>query len=220
MIELPDFAQDFQWENNFYLSCKSARMGKMIAHYELFKMARDVPGAIAECGVFKGASFSRFAMFRDLFGNAESRTLIGFDTFDEFPLAASSSDAAARETFVSAAGSSSISREQLLDVLARKGCDASVELVAGDVCETVPAYVRDHPELKISLLNLDIDVYEPSVTILEHLYPRVQSGGVVVLDDYGFFPGETQAVDEYFADMQIEIRKFPFAMRPCYFVKP
>jgi predicted O-methyltransferase YrrM len=97
--------------------------------------------------------------------------------------------------------------------------DENIELIEGDIIETVEMYVRDNPELKISFLNLDVDIYEPSAAILEHLYPRVVPGGVVLLDDYGTFPGETRAVDEYFGEDLPEIHKFPFAMTPCYIEK-
>ncbi|MEC4816734.1 MAG: TylF/MycF/NovP-related O-methyltransferase, partial [Scytonema sp. PMC 1069.18] len=85
--------------------------------------------------------------------------------------------------------------------------------------ETVPKYVDKHPELKISLLNLDTDIYEPAVVILEYLFPLITKGGILILDDYGVFPGETQAVDEYFKKQNVEIKKFPFCMTPCYVVK-
>ena len=55
MIQLPDFSRDFEWENNFYLSCYVTRISKILAHYELFSMVQDLPGTIVECGVFKGA---------------------------------------------------------------------------------------------------------------------------------------------------------------------
>ncbi len=61
MITLPDFQKAFEYENNFYLSCDNTRLSKILAHYELFKMARELPGAIVECGVFKGTSLVRFA---------------------------------------------------------------------------------------------------------------------------------------------------------------
>ena len=69
MIKLPDFTKDFDYENNFYLSCDITRISKILAHYELYKKVIDLPGEIVECGIFKGASFARFAMFRELFGN-------------------------------------------------------------------------------------------------------------------------------------------------------
>ena len=219
MIELPDFSQDFLWENNFYLSCNTTRIGKALAHYKLFKMVQDVPGSIVECGVFKGASLARFAAFRDLFGNPFSKKIVAFDTFGHFPDTGFTPDKEKRERFVAAAGDQSISTDQLMEVLKHKRCERFVDLIAGDICMTVPQYVKEHPELKISLLNLDTDVYEPAVAILEHLYPRLETGGVLIFDDYGVFPGETKAVDDYFRDKHVGIRKFSFCMTPCYLVK-
>jgi len=219
MIELPDFSNAFEYENNFYLSCDVTRIGKVLAHYELYKMVLDVPGAIVECGVFKGTSLSRFAIFRELFENPFSRKIVGFDTFGAFPETGYEADKKLREHLVETAGDQSISKGQLIDVLEHKGIDTSVELVEGDILQTVPAYVAENPQMKISLLNLDTDIYEPSVTVLEYLYPRIVSGGVLILDDYGTFPGETEAVDNYFKGKDIAIRKFPFAMTPCYIIK-
>ena len=219
MIELPDLSQDFLWENNFYHSCDPARVGKIIAHYELFKMVEDVPGAIVECGVFKGASLVRFAAFRSLFDDPFSRKIIAFDTFGDFPNTSFAPDKEKRQQFVAAAGDQSISRDQMMHVLRHKRCDHSVDLVAGDICETVPQYVKEHPELQISLLNLDTDIYEPAVAILEHLYPMIAPGGVLVLDDYGIFPGETKAVDDYFSTQEVQIEKLSFCTTPCYMVK-
>ena len=178
-----------------------------------------MPGAIVECGVFKGASLVRFAGFRDLFGNAYSNKIIGFDIFGEFPETNFEDDKKYRSNFINAAGASSISVEQLKTVLTQKGIDKNVELVSGDILKTVPEYVKNNPHLKIALLNLDTDVYEPAVTILEHFYPRIVRGGVLILDDYGTFPGETKAVDDYFKDKKVIIRKFPFAMTPSYIIK-
>jgi hypothetical protein len=219
MIQLPDFDKAFEYENNFYLSCDNTRFSKFLSHYELFKMTHDLPGAIVECGVFKGASLARFAGFRDLFGNAYSNKIIGFDIFGEFPATEFEDDQKYRTGFINEAGSSSIDPEQLMEVLRNKNVERNVELIAGDICKTVPQYVLDNPHLKISLLNLDTDIYEPAVTILEHLWPRIVKGGVLILDDYGTFPGETKAVDEYFKGKDVEIKKFPFAMTPCYIVK-
>lgn len=219
MIQLPDFDKAFEYENSFYLSCDITRISKILAHYELYKSVIEVPGAIVECGVFKGASLARFAMFRELFGNPFSKRIIGFDTFGKFPETGYLDDKRFRQRFVDAAGDESISKQQMMDVLRHKGIDKYIELVEGDITETVPQYLRENPQFTISLLNLDTDVYEPAVAILEHLYPRIVPGGVLALDDYGTFPGETKAVDAYFKDRHVKIRKFAFAMTPCYIVK-
>lgn len=219
MINLPDFNKAFEYENNFYLSCDITRISKILAHYELYKMIREISGTIVECGVFKGASLVRFATFRDLFGNPFSKKIIGFDTFGKFPETNYPPDKKFRQRGIEIAGEQSISKQQLMDVLRHKGIDKFVELVEGDITKTVPAYLDSHPELKISLLNLDVDIYEPSVAILEYLYPRIVKEGILLIDDYGVFPGETKAVDDYFKDKNIEIRKLPFCMTPCYIIK-
>jgi hypothetical protein len=220
MIELPNFEKAFEYENNFYLSCDITRISKILSHYEIYKMIKEVPGEIIECGVFKGASYLRFAMFREIFGNPFSKKIIGFDTFSKFPETTFQDDNKARNKFISSAGSDSISKEQLLKILDNKGLNKHVDLIEGDITETVPSYVKANPELKISLLNLDTDIYEPAVTILEHLYPKITKGGILMLDDYGTHPGETKAVDEYFKNKTVEIKKFSFAMTPCYIIKP
>jgi len=219
MITLPDFKKAFEFENNFYLSCDVARISKMIAHYELYKMVINIPGSIVECGVFKGASLTRFTMFRELFESPYSKKIIGFDTFHEFPETEFQDDKKVRESLINTAGGESISIEQLTDVLQRKDIFKNIELIEGDITSTVPEYIFSHPQLKVSLLNLDVDIYEPSVTILEHLYSRIVKGGVLVLDDYGTFPGETKAVDDFFKDQEISIRKFPYCTTPSYIIK-
>ncbi len=218
MITLPDFSKTFDYENNFYLSCDATRIGKMLAQYELYKMVHEIPGVIVECGVLKGCSFIRFASFRDLFGHAFSRKLIGFDTFGTFPETHFEADKTMRQRHEEMCGES-ISKQQLLGVLQHKGLDKNVELIEGDITETLPKYLAGHYELKLSLLNMDVDIYEPSKLILESLFPRIVKGGVLILDDYGVFPGETKAADEYFKNKNIKIQKFPFCMTPSYVIK-
>lgn len=219
MMKLPTFSKSFEYENNFVLSCDSTRIGKIIAQYELYKMSAELPGAIVECGVFKGNSLCKFAMFRDLFGNRFSKKIIGFDIFGKFPQTKFADDKKSRKKFIVEAGIQGISKEQLLGVLKHKNADTLVELVKGDITRTVPRYVKDHPELRISLLNIDVDIYEPAVTILKHLFPRVVPGGIVLLDDYGVFPGETKAVEEYFSSQNVQIKKLSYSMTPSYIIK-
>lgn len=219
MLQLPDFAKTMEYENNFYLSCQNTRLAKLIAHYELFKMIEQVPGAIVECGVFKGASFSRFAAFRELFSSDSARKLVGFDIFGKFPETKFGDDVERRKDFIDVAGEESVSVGQLVEVLRNKRSELNVELIAGDITRTIPEYRAKHPEFKIALLNLDTDIYEPAVTILEYLYPCLAKGGVLILDDYGVFPGETKAVDDYFFGKNVTIRKFPFSATPCFVIK-
>lgn len=53
---------------------------------------------------------------------------------------------------------------------------------------------------KISILRLDTDFYESTKVELEILFPRLVKGGVLIIDDYGFWKGAKKAVDDYFGD--------------------
>ncbi len=85
--------------------------------------------------------------------------------------------------------------------------------------KTIPEYVKKHPNMKISLLNLDVDLYEPTKVILENLFPKIVKGGIIILDDYNIFPGETKAVKEYFKNKNVIINRFDYRKSPSYIIK-
>ncbi len=214
-----DTEKGFEYENGFYLTSGIDRMGKLLAHYELYKMIKDLPGAVVECGVFKGNSLVRFATFRNLLESEFSRKIIGFDIFGAFPKTKFENDKKYLKKFVEAAGEESASTEELEKIFAHKNLK-NFELIKGDITKTVPAYAKQNPHVKIALLHIDTDVYEPAVAILKNLYDRVVRGGVIAFDDYGTFPGETKAIDDFFKDKNVLVKKFPFSHIPSYVIKP
>jgi len=211
-------ARAFEYENGFYLAAGPGRLGKLLAHYELYKRILGLPGEVVECGVFKGASLVRLATFRDLLESPWSRRVIGFDTFGENPGTAYGPDRPFLAGFLEEAGSRSLGREELAGVLRRKGI-GNFELVEGDILETVPDYAARHPELRIALLHIDTDVREPATVVLEQFFERIVPGGLLVLDDYGRFPGETSAAEEFLGPRNIELRKLGLSHAPAYAVK-
>lgn len=221
MIEFPDPKQALHYENSFLLTCNPKRLAKTLCLYEMYKLASSVHGAIVECGVFRGASFCVFAMLRSLLENVWVRTLIAFDTFDVFAETPQEDDAAIRSAIGSVVGFDCISVEQLQHALTLKGGGVSenIELIAGDICHTVPEFAAKHPSIRIALLSVDVDFEAPTRTILNHLFPLVVQGGIVLFDDYGTFPGETKVVDEFLAKTGYRLRQARFTRHPCYIVK-
>lgn len=223
MIKLPSLNEQkrFEYENNFYLSCDVSRMSKLITHYELFKMSLNIPGEIVECGVFKGASLSKWIRFRNIISNNRSKKIIGFDIFGKFPESNFNGDIKKREKLLNSAGDSSIGKDQFMSLLKEIKMDADVYLIEGDIKKTALNYVREFPQLKISLLNIDVDLYEPTKVVLEVFFPHVVKNGVVILDDYGSFAGANKAIDEYFNENGLKepILKLPFSNTPSYFIK-
>jgi hypothetical protein len=214
-----DTGQAWFYENGYHLTSDITRIGKIMAHYELYKRTVDLPGHVVELGVFKGASLVRFATFRDLLESPFSRKIIGFDVFGEFPDPACEIDRKFVAGWKAGAGPCGLSTEEMDAVFSLKGI-RNYELVKGDIAESVPKYLAAHPQLRISLLHIDTDIYEPAAAALRHLYGRVVKNGVIVLDDYGVEHGGTRAVDEFFQDKEVLIKKLPFShASPAYIVK-
>jgi O-methyltransferase len=164
-----------------------------------------ISGDIVECGVWRGGS----SMAMALAVADQSRNFWMFDTysgmteatdadFSNTGIKASVELAAARKREV-ATESHLIAFASLEDVkrnLQLTGYPSErIRFIQGPVEETIP---RECPE-KIAILRLDTDWYESTRHELEHLYPRLAPGGLLILDDYGYWQGARKAVDEYFA---------------------
>ncbi|MFW5890667.1 MAG: TylF/MycF/NovP-related O-methyltransferase [bacterium] len=214
-----DFDKSWEYENGFYMTSSISRLSKMVAHYELYKTIVDLPGEVIECGVFKGASFIRLATFREILENSYSRKIIGFDAFGDFPETEREIDNEFIKKFEKEAGTG-ISKNEFKKILRHKNI-TNYELIQGNILKTIPAYLLNHPSLKISLLHIDVDVYKPTKIILEYLFERVVDNGLIVLDDYGKVEGETKAVDEFLKDNKDNyiIKKALFSHVPSYIKK-
>lgn len=210
--------EKFEYENGYYATATEERFGKFLAHYELYKMIINLPGAVVECGIFKGNSFFRLAHFRSLLESVNSRKLIGFDMFGAFPKTNFDDDVKYLNGFIKEAGENSISIEEIEKIMRYKKID-NYEFIKGNINQTVPEYCDKNKALKIALLHIDTDVYEPAVTILENMYSKIVKGGVIMFDDYGTFPGETKAVDDFFSDKEITVRKLSLSSNPAFIIK-
>ena len=218
MINQYDETKAMDYENGFYLTSDISRMGNIIAHYELYKRIINLPGDVIELGVFRGGTLVQFAAFRELLENEKSRRIIGFDVFGEFPMADNKADEEFREKWIKETGNSFLTIDEVYSSLKHKKVE-NVELVKGDIVETLPKYIEQHPHLKVSLLHVDTDIYTPSKVGLELLYDKVVKNGVIIFDDYGV-AGETEAVDEFLKDKDYVINKFSFSHRkPSYIIK-
>ena len=211
----------FEAENEFYLNAAPSRMAKFLAHAKLYEMSVGVPGNFVELGVFRGASFSRFRKLGWLLHPDHHRKFVGFDVFGAFPNADFAPDEPVLRTQHAAYGDRGIGRDEFLLLLRGQGLAENVELIEGDIRETLPTYLAAHAEMSVAIANIDVDLYEPTRIAMEQLFPRVPRGGIVILDDYEGFPGAKRAIDEYLAAEQRPERlaKFPFSHSPCYLIK-
>jgi hypothetical protein len=174
-------------------------------------VARDVPGAFAECGVWRGGSVMAMILTLQQLGR-DDRDIYLYDTFEGMtaPTEADSSpiDTHALETWQAAEGSEGrawghffneevFNEDMVREYLLSSGYPQErLHFVRGKVEDTIPGTVPD----RLAFLRLDTDWYESTKHELVHLYPLLADGGVLLIDDYGHWAGSKQAVDEYFSE--------------------
>lgn len=170
----------------------------------------DIPGAIVECGVWKGGSMMAAALTLIRSGGP-FRPLYLFDTFSGMPppgaLDVTAEGRAAAELLAAADRATSLvwGVAGLLEVrtnLTRTRYDpALLNFVPGRVEDTLPAAA---PE-RIAVLRLDTDWYESTYHELVTLFPRLVPGGVLIVDDYGHWQGARAAVDRYLQEHRVPL---------------
>ncbi|MCH9635009.1 MAG: hypothetical protein S4CHLAM81_02160 [Chlamydiales bacterium] len=97
---------------------------------------------------------------------------------------------------------------------------ARVKLVEGDIEKSVPLFAEENPGVRFSLIHFDCDLYRPTKAALEHLWPKLSRGGIMIFDEYSIkdWPGETQAVDEFFHDKEVQIKTLPWTNAPAGYI--
>jgi O-methyltransferase len=163
-----------------------------------------VPGAMVECGVWRGGSMQ--AVARTLLHRGESaRELHLFDTFEGMPPPTAEDrrlkGPPASELMASRPRSDNIwaiaDLEDVRTGMARTGYPGErIHYHPGLVQDTIPAQAPD----RIALLRLDTDWYASTKHELAHLYERLVPGGVLIIDDYDYWEGSRQAANEYWAE--------------------
>jgi O-methyltransferase len=205
-----DMEPDFK---RLYEACRTETMTSLERMYALWGAVRHIQktgiaGAVVECGVWRGGSMMLAA--RTLLELGESdRQLWLYDTYqgmtEPSALDIQAMSGKAAETVLASQPKDNdnpfwalAQRDIVEHNMAGTGYSPHLlHYVEGAVEDTLPGRVPD----KIALLRLDTDWYESTRHELIHLWPRLQPGGILIVDDYGYWQGARQAVDEYFATL-------------------
>ena len=193
-----------------YESCRQASMTSIERMHALWLAVRHlgragIEGDIVECGVWRGGSMMLAAKTLISQGDTARRLWL-YDTFDGMP---PPSDLDFEAASGRSAGDilSEVARDEdnlYWGLAARELVERNMNstgypadrivYVAGRVEDTLPG---QRPE-RIALLRLDTDWYISTRHELEHLWPVLEPGGILIIDDYGHWAGARRAVDEFF----------------------
>ena len=156
----------------------------------------EIAGAIVECGVWRGGCAAAMAAVSEHRGGSRDVWLL--DSFEGLPEPTERDGARAHEWMAGATVEQRcVANVHEVEALLFDKFHLPRERVhirRGWFENTVPAAA---PEIgPIAVLRLDADWYESTRICLEYLYPNVSDGGIVIIDDYGYWEGCRRATDE------------------------
>jgi len=158
--------------------------------YSLLLQALHIDGEVWECGVYKGGTAALLAGV--MADKSMGKVLRLFDTFSGMPKVNPSIDRHHEGDFA----------DTLMEkALENVGHSEIVRCHKGFIPDTF----KGLEESRICFAHVDVDIYRSIMDCCEFIYPRINRGGFMVFDDYGFSscPGARKAIDEYFAGKKV-----------------
>ncbi len=198
-----------------YPNCMCIAMKSVEPIYSLYLdikyiLQHDIAGDIVECGVWKGGMMQFAALLLKKLGD-ESRNLYLYDTYSGMPEPGDYDfdwdNNSAKETYnyhqqKGLKWGYGGSLDDVKNNLFSTGYpQEKIYFIEGLVEETIPKIIPK----SISILRLDTDFYDSTKHELNELYPLLNIGGILIIDDYGYYKGSRKATDEYIADNKVKI---------------
>jgi len=210
---LPKFGP--QWNDNSLVTMRRQTLSRILYYQELYKQIINVPGVICEFGVQWGSTLSTLINLRGIYEpfNA-SRKIIGFDSFEGFLSIDEKDGDTVKIGDYTTLEDYENSLEEILTIQESFSPLSHIkrfEIVKGDVTYTVPRWLEENPHVIISMIILDLDLYQPTKSVLEYILPYCTKGSVIVFDElcHPKFPGETIALQEVLNIDEIKLCRSP-----------
>ena len=199
---------------NFPKYVRRQHLKRFLALYEIFKLVLPVKGSVVECGVYRGFGLMAWAKLSAMLEPENlTRRIYGFDSFHGFPSVHEKDQSTFKKTTEGELGADCY--EELQQLIREYDTDRflghihKVELIRGNMLQTIPEFLSLHPHLVVSLLFLDCDLYEPTKLALERFLPRMPQGAVLAFDelDNPIWPGETLALIEALGMGRVKLQR-------------
>lgn len=203
------------WNLHQNVLLKRHSLSRLLYYNDLYQRIIDVPGVICEFGVQWGATLATLMNLRGIYEPYNhSRHIYGFDTFAGF---ASVVDKDGPEhklgDFSVSVGYEKV-LEEILEIQESFSPVSHIrkfKLIKGDASETCKVWLDENPHAIVSMLILDMDVYKPTLDVLEAFRPRLTRGSLLVFDELSCpnWPGETMALQETFGLAGLRLQRHP-----------
>ena len=204
---------------------------KKIAFYDLFKKTLNMPGSIADFGIYKGDSLFTWLYLLEIFAPYDmNKKIYAFDHFKNYIESSPTKD---NNIFYNSnnsktlLGSSNFPNKKMIEELIDLHNQDSVmpgikrvELIDGDISKIKNDFKKSKMGLRFSIMNVDINLYKPVKSVIENFYDLLLPGGVMMFSGYtaGLHTGEGNAIEEYFKEKKF--KKLPYSSYPrAYFIK-
>jgi Macrocin-O-methyltransferase (TylF) len=212
---------------NFSVFTPRQTIARFLFRQHLFESIVNVPGEIFECGVLLGGGVFTFAHLSAILEpyNAQ-RKVVGFDTFEGLP-SIHQKDKSPMQASKAYRGSMGMDTQEMLQHAARVfdknrplNHIAKIEFVRGNVVESIPEYFERNRHSLVSLLYLDMDLYEGTEAALEYCLPRMPKGAIVAFDEFicERWQGETEAFIEKVGARNVKLKRVPYDSYIGYYV--
>jgi hypothetical protein len=212
-----------KWDTHLPVFLSAPALARMLWQDLVYRKAIEVPGCLVEFGSQWGASLNVFLLLKQIHEpwNA-GRRIISLSIFDEGFKSVDPKNGSRV-----AVGDYRVAtkwEENLRHILKSHSLrsplapDQNFEVVPGDACKTFRAYLEAHPEMILSHVHFDLDLYMPTRELLTICLSRMPKGAVLIFDEINCpsFPGETLALQEVIGISKLSLRKSPFQPFSAY----
>jgi hypothetical protein len=186
---------------------------RLTALHQVARRVAGLSGALVECGVWNGGSA---AVLADA-ARQPGRHVWLFDSWAGLPEPGTRDGERARTEWARHGGQFNVGDVGKPPEAFRVAglSDCVLHLRRGWFRDTLPAATAEIGG--VAILHIDADWYDSVKLCLKALYPLVVKGGLVILDDYGHWPGCRAAVDEFFVKSPVKLCAVDYTCR--YFFK-
>lgn len=221
--------RDFFFEMSKYAGhLYKSHIERHLAIYELYKKTWELPGSVAEFGIYNGSTFFFLARLIEIFNRpsfeiheSSSHHLYGFDTFEGVIHLTDRDHTEVHTTKRYIAGFKQDENVFLRDLEHFKDTNCGIakrlHTIKGDATVSFPDFIKRNPGVRFRFVLLDMDIFEPTNAVLNSILDYMVPGGIIAFDEYGFpeWPGETIAVDQFLRKNHLELKAIPWACAPA-----